>query len=260
VSALRLGRSRHPASRDTGASLRVAMWSGPRNISTAMMRAFENRSDCAVSDEPLYAAFLKQTGLNHPGADEVIAAGECDWRTVAGSLTGPIPNGKSVWYQKHMSHHLLDGMDHAWIHALTNVFLIRHPSAVVASYIRSRAEVQPEDIGLLQQAMLFDELQQASGQAPLVIDSAEFLGDPRAFLQALCSHVGIGFEDAMLRWPPGPRDSDGVWAKHWYHAVWNSSGFESRPERTPALSAAHQAIADACLPAYEKLHAARLRL
>jgi Sulfotransferase domain len=260
MSALRLGRSRHPASRDTSGSLRVAMWSGPRNISTAMMRAFENRSDCAVSDEPLYAAFLKQTGLSHPGADEVIAAGECDWRTVAEALTGPIPNGKSVWYQKHMSHHLLDGMDHAWIHRLTNLFLIRHPSAVVASYIRSRAEVQPEDIGLLQQAMLFDELQQASGQAPLVIDSAEFLGDPRAFLQALCSHVGIGFEDAMLRWPPGPRDSDGVWAKHWYHAVWNSSGFESRPERTPALSAAHQAIADVCLPAYEKLHAARLRL
>jgi len=240
--------------------MRIAMWSGPRNISTALMRAFENRSDCTVSDEPLYAAFLRQTGLDHPGADEVIAAGQCDWRAVAESLTGPVPGGKSLWYQKHMSHHLLDGMAHDWIHALSNVFLIRHPAAVVASYIKSRAEVRPEDIGLLQQAELFEELRQAAGQTPLVIDSAEFLTDPRAFLQALCSHVGIGFEDAMLHWPSGPRDSDGVWAKHWYHAVWQSTGFESRPEQAPALGAEHQAIADACLPAYEKLHAARLRL
>ncbi|MBP6534142.1 MAG: hypothetical protein KA218_03695 [Arenimonas sp.] len=240
--------------------LRLAMWSGPRNISTAMMRAFENRSDCVVSDEPLYAAFLSQTGLDHPGADEVIAAGQSDWRTVADSLTGPVPGGKTLWYQKHMSHHLLDGMAHDWIHALTNVFLIRHPSAVVASYIKSRAEVQPEDIGLLQQADLFDELHLASGQTPLVIDSAEFLANPRAFLQALCGHVGIGFEQAMLHWPAGPRDSDGVWAKHWYHAVWNSTGFECRPEQAPELSAKHREIAGACLSAYEKLHAARLRL
>jgi hypothetical protein len=239
-------------------AVRLAMWSGPRNISTAMMRAFENRSDCVVSDEPLYAAFLQQTGLDHPGRDEVIAAGERDWRTVAGALTGPVPGGRPLWYQKHMSHHLLDGMAHDWIHALTNVFLIRHPAAVVASYIKSRAQIRPEDIGLIQQAVLFDELHLASGQAPLVIDSTEFLTDPRAFLQALCAHVGIGFEDAMLHWPAGPRDSDGIWAKHWYHAVWDSTGFESRPEQTPALSAEHQDIADACLPAYEKLYRQRL--
>ena len=240
--------------------LRLAMWSGPRNISTAMMRAFENRSDCVVSDEPLYAAFLAQTGLDHPGADEVIATGETDWQRVAQTLTGPIPDGKPLWYQKHMSHHLLDGMSHDWIHELTNVFLIRNPDAVVASYIKSRAEVKPEDIGLLQQAELFDELHKTTGRAPLVIDSAEFLGDPRGFLQALCNHVSIGFEEAMLSWPRGPRDSDGIWAKHWYHAVWNSTGFESRPERSPALSTEHQAIADACRPAYDRLHAARLRL
>ena len=129
--------------------LRIAMWSGPRNISTAMMRAFENRSDCTVSDEPLYAAFLHQTGLDHPGAAEVIADGECDWRRVAEAMTGPIPGGKPLWYQKHMSHHLLPGMDREWIHGLSNAFLIRHPNAVVASYIKSRAEVVPEDIGLV---------------------------------------------------------------------------------------------------------------
>lgn len=260
MSEIRLGRSQHPASRDTSASMRVAMWSGPRNISTAMMRAFENRSDCLVSDEPLYAAFLKQTGLDHPGAAEVIAAGECDWLKVAEALTGPIPGGKPLWYQKHMSHHLLPGIAHDWIYGLCNVLLIRRPDAVVASYIKSRAEIAPEDIGLLQQAELYDELLTATGDAPLVIDSGEFLGNPRAFLQALCAHVGIAFEEGMLSWPAGPRDSDGIWAKYWYASVWQSTGFEPRPDRTAKLDPRHQAIADVCRPAYEKLHAARLRL
>lgn len=259
MSGLQSGYSPSPASRNTGAPLRIAMWSGPRNISTAMMRAFENRSDCTVSDEPLYAAFLKQTGLDHPGAAEVIADGECDWRRVADALSGPIPDGKPIWYQKHMSHHLLPGMDREWIHGLGNAFLIRHPNAVVASYIKSRAEVAAEDIGLLQEAALFDELRARSGNTPPVIDSSEFLADPRGHLLALCGHFGIAFEARMLRWPAGPRASDGIWAKYWYDAVWRSTGFESRPERTPALSKAHQAIADACLPAYERLYAARLK-
>jgi hypothetical protein len=240
--------------------MRVAMWSGPRNISTAMMRSFENRDDCVVSDEPLYAAFLKQTGLNHPGAAEVIADGECDWRKVTATLTGAIPENKTLWYQKHMSHHLLNGMDHQWIYALSNVFLIRHPNAVVASYIKSRAEIRPEDIGLLQQAELYDELIRETGKAPLVIDSTEFLLNPRGFLQALCAHVNIPFQEAMLSWPSGPRTSDGIWAKHWYTSVWQSTGFESRPEQLAALNTEHQKIADACLPAYQKLHQQRLLL
>lgn len=260
MSGAHLGRSRHPASCDTSASMRVAMWSGPRNISTAMMRSFENRSDCVVSDEPLYAAFLQQTGLDHPGAAEVIADGECDWRKVTASLTGAIPGNKTLWYQKHMSHHLLDDMDHQWIYALINVFLIRHPNAVVASYIKSRAEIKPEDIGLLQQAELFDELIRETGKIPLVIDSAEFLANPRGFLTALCTHLSIPFQEAMLNWPSGSRASDGIWAKHWYASVWQSTGFESRPEQLAELSAEHQNIADACLPAYLHLHAQRLKL
>ncbi len=260
MSRIRLGRSRHPASRDTSASMRVAMWSGPRNISTAMMRAFENRSDCAVSDEPLYPAFLQQTGLDHPGAADVIAAGECDWRKVAETLTGPIPGAKPLWYQKHMSHHLLPDMDHGWIYGLCNVFLIRHPDAVVASYIKSRASIAATDIGLLQQAGLYDELLAVNGEAPLVIDSTEFLGNPRGFLQALCAHAGVAFEESMLHWPAGARDSDGIWARHWYASVWRSTGFEPRPERQPKLSNAHQSIADTCRPAYEKLAEKRFRL
>lgn len=259
MTSIHPGRSRHTASRDTCASMRIAMWSGPRNISTAMMRAFGNRSDCVVSDEPLYAAYLRQTGLDHPGAAEVIADGECDWRKVAETLTGPIPDGKTLWYQKHMSHHLLPGMTHDWIYGLCNVFLIRQPDAVVASYIKSRAAVAPEDIGLLQQAGLYDELLAATGEAPWVIDSSEFLGNPRGFLQALCAHIGVAFEQSMLNWPAGPRDSDGIWARHWYTSVWQSTGFEPRADGRTILDPCHQAIADACRPAYERLHAVRLK-
>lgn len=241
-------------------SLRIAVWSGPRNISTAMMRAWENRADCVVSDEPLYAAYLAQTGLDHPGRDEVIAAGDTDWRRVASALgEGPAPGNAPIWYQKHMSHHLLPGMDHGWIHALRNVMLVRDPDEVVASYLKSRATVAPEDIGLLQQDRLFDELAQAAGEAPPVIDAGEFLRAPEAQLRALCTRLGIGFDPAMLAWPPGPRESDGVWARHWYDAVWRSTGFESPADRPrPVLSGEGARAADACRPAYERLRAFRL--
>lgn len=240
--------------------LRIGMWSGPRNISTAMMRAWENRPDCAVSDEPLYAAYLARTGLDHPGRDEVIAAGDTDWRRVAAALLGPAPGDKPVWYQKHMAQHLLPGMDHDWIHGLHNVFLIRDPDEVVSSYLRSRATVAPADIGLLQQAELFDELAQATGNPPLVIDSGDFLAAPEPFLRALCAALGLGFTENMLHWPPGRRDSDGVWAPYWYDTVWKSTGFEPASARpAPVLDDAARTVANACRPAYEKLRAARLR-
>lgn len=239
--------------------LRIGMWSGPRTISTAMMRAWENRPDCAVSDEPLYAAYLAMTGLDHPGRDDVIAAGETDWRRVADALLGPVPGGQPLWYQKHMAHHLLPGMEHDWIHGLHNILLIRDPDQVVASYLRSRATVAPEDIGLLQQAALFEELA-AAGRAPTVVDSGDFLAAPEAHLRALCDELGIAFTERMLAWPAGPRESDGVWAPHWYSTVWRSTGFEP-PEARPApvLDAPARAVADACRPAYERLHARRLR-
>jgi hypothetical protein len=241
-------------------TLRIAMWSGPRNISTAMMRAWENRGDCAVSDEPLYAAYLAATGLDHPGREEVIVAGETDWRRVADTLLGPAPGGAPVWYQKHMSHHLLPGMDTDWVLGLRNVFLIRDPADVVASYIKSRATVVPEDIGLLQQARLFERLRARTGDAPMVVDAADFLRAPEAHLRAICDAMGIGFTPRMLSWPPGPRASDGVWAPHWYEAVWKSSGFEPWHSREGVLAGDALAAADACRPAYESLHAQRLRV
>jgi hypothetical protein len=243
---------------NVAAPLRIAMWSGPRNISTAMMRAWENRGDCAVSDEPLYAAYLAATGLDHPAREQVIAAGEADPAKVVASLLGPVPAGKPLWYQKHMSHHLLPGMAHDWIHALHNVLLIRDPVEVVASYVKSRATVTPDDIGLPQQAELFDELAERAGAAPLVIDAADFLRAPEAHLRALCAHLGIEFSERMLHWPAGPRDSDGVWAPHWYEAVWASTGFEPWHAREVRLGGEPARVAEAGRPAYEKLFAHRL--
>jgi len=234
--------------------LRIAAWSGPRNISTAMMRAWENRDDCAVVDEPLYAHYLHVTQLDHPARDEVIATGCTDWRAVVDALTtGPVPGGRAVWYQKHMSHHLLPGMDTGWVHALSNVFLIRDPALVAASYVKSRANVSAADLGLVQQAGLFDEVAQRLGHAPPVIDAERFLRDPRAQLRALCATLGIGFSERMLHWPAGPRASDGVWAPYWYDAVWRSTGFEPWRERQVALEGDAARAAEACRAAYERL-------
>jgi hypothetical protein len=237
--------------------VRLAMWSGPRNISTAMMRSWENRTDSVVVDEPLYAHYLEVTGLDHPGRDEVIATGETDWRVVVEQLLGPVPVGVGVFYQKHMTHHLTDDIDHGWVASLTNVLLIRDPREVVASYLRSREQVTADDIGLPQQTRLYDELS-AAGSAPLVIEATDFLREPGGYLRSLCGRIGVQFTDRMLRWPPGPRSSDGVWGKYWYTAVWASTGF-SAPEQHShtALPAAAEEVASACRPLYERLHERR---
>jgi hypothetical protein len=239
--------------------LRIAMWSGPRNISTAMMRAWENRGDCAVSDEPLYAAYLATTGADHPMREEVIAAGETDWRMVVAALLGPAPDDRPIWYQKHMTHHLLPEMDRGWISGLTNVLLIRDPREVVASYLKSRSTVTADDIGLPQQIALYDELV-AIGNPPPIIDAGDFLHAPEAHLRALCTWLDIEFSNRMLHWPSGPRTSDGIWAPHWYAHVWQSTGFDRPSPRETHLSGQAAEVADACLPHYQKLHAQRLKV
>jgi hypothetical protein len=236
--------------------VRLAMWSGPRNISTAMMRAWENRSDSLVVDEPLYAHYLAATGIDHPGREEVLASGDTDWRHVVAALLGPVPAGVRVYYQKHMTHHLVDDVEHDWIGRLYNVLLIRDPREVVASYLRSRSTVTPDDIGLPQQVRLYDELT-ATGTAPLVIDAADFLQAPERYLRALCDRHGLPFEAGMLSWPAGRRDSDGVWAPYWYAAVEASTGFEPYRPRDVHLTGAAAEVAATCLPMYERLHALR---
>jgi hypothetical protein len=234
---------------------RLAMWSGPRNISTALMRSWENRPDTRVVDEPLYAYYLQQTGLNHPVREEVIAAGEPDWERVVAELTAPLPAG-AVYYQKHMTHHLIPALPREWITELTNVLLIRDPAEVVASYVRSRADVVAEDIGLVQQTDLYDLL---GGDVP-VIDSADFLRDPAAYLGWLCEYAGVPFSDVMLSWPAGPRASDGVWAPYWYDTVLRSTGFEPYRRRRVELTPEGEEVVAATRPAYERLYAARLVL
>lgn len=240
------------------AAVRVAMWSGPRTISTAMMRSWENRPDCAVWDEPFYAAYLRRTGLDHPARAAVIAAGEPDPDAVVAALLGPPPGGAAVFYTKQMSHHLPPGMDLSWTSALRNVLLIREPREVVASYVRSREACEPEDIGLPQLQRLA-AYWSGRGTAAPVVDSADFLADPEAHLRWLCDWLGIGFTPAMLRWPPGPRDSDGVWAPHWYGAVRASTGFGPGRPREVVLSEHDATVAEACRPAYEALREQRLR-
>lgn len=233
--------------------VRLAMWSGPRNISTALLRSWENRPDTRVVDEPLYAYYLAETGLDHPARDEVIAAGDPSWPSVVAELTAPVDG---VYYQKHMTHHLIPQLPRGWIATLTNVLLIRDPAEVVASYVRSRADVVAEDIGLVQQTELYDDLE---GAVP-VIDAADFLREPEGYLRWLCAHVGIDFTDRMLRWAPGPRDSDGVWAPYWYDAVLASTGFEPYRRREVELSGAARAAVDRSRPHYERLYAMRVLL
>lgn len=233
-------------------TIRIAMWSGPRNISTAMMRSFENRADCAVVDEPFYAAYLAGTGLDHPMREAVLAAQPTDWRRVADALVTAEP--APVFYQKQMTHHMLAGFGLDWMAACRNAFLIREPERVLASYVKTRATVTLQDIGVVRQHELFEREAERLGRAPPVVEGAEVLADPRAVLSALCAALGIAFDEAMLAWPAGRRASDGVWAPAWYAAVERSTGFAPpEPGAPPALPDDLRRIAEAARPHYEAL-------
>jgi hypothetical protein len=241
--------------------IRIAMWSGPRNISTAMMRAFENRSDSTVVDEPFYAAYLAASGADHPMRSEVLASQPTDWRVVAQTLLGPIAGDRAVFYQKHMTHHMLPQFGREWTRHCRNAFLIRQPIDVLASYAEVRDEATLEAIGMPQQRELFEEECDRLGRPPPVVDAYDILCDPRGMLSALCSALDIPFLEAMLGWPAGRRDTDGVWAPAWYDAVERSTGFAParRPLAFDELRDDLKPIADAARPFYERLAAHRLR-
>ncbi|MGH3509450.1 MAG: HAD family hydrolase [Nocardioidaceae bacterium] len=239
--------------------MRVGVWSGPRNISTALMRAWENRSDCTVVDEPFYASYLVRTGLDHPVRDRVIASQPQDPDDVVAALEVPPAEGVAVTYVKHMAQHLDESQELTWTLGSRNVLLIREPRQVVASYVRSRESCEPADLGVLQQLRLLSFWRAHEASSP-IIDSGDFLSDPEGYLRWLCAWLGLDFSDRMLSWPAGPRPSDGVWAPHWYAAVWRSTGFEPWRPRTVSLSAHDAAVAEACRPAYDALAAERLVL
>lgn len=236
-----------------GPATRIAMWSGPRTVSTALMRAWENRPDTAVTDEPLYAFYLDRTGLDHPGRDAVIASQPTDWRVVlAGLAQGPLPGGAVIGYAKHMTHHLLPEVDRAALAPFRHAHLIRDPRELLASYARVRAEPTLDDLGLRQQAEIFETF------GGPVVESRDLLAAPEDTLRALCQALGVPFDGRMLAWPAGPRDSDGVWAPWWYDGVRASTGFA--PYRPPAapLPARLEPLADRCLPHFDRLYHYRI--
>ncbi|MFN8178856.1 MAG: HAD family hydrolase [bacterium] len=232
----------------------IAMWSGPRNISTALMRSFGNRPDTDVVDEPLYGHYLAVTGIDHPGREEILASMPTDWRDVVAGLTRAPADGR-IFYQKHMTHHVTPDVGLDWIVPLDNCFLLRDPEEVVRSYRAKREGAAAADLGFEQQARIFDFVVTRTGRVPPVVDARDILENPRRTLSALCDALRIDFREEMLSWPAGRRDTDGVWARHWYDAVERSTGFAPyRPPEEP-LDGTGRALANACRPFYEKLKA-----
>lgn len=237
----------------SGGIIRVAMWSGPRNISTAMMRAWENRQDTAVVDEPFYACYLHHTGIVHPMQDEILDSQSTDWdEVIRFQLQSPLDEGQTIQYQKHMTHHMVAEINHEWFATLKHAFLIRHPADVVASYSRKRGTVTAQDIGFSQQRELFD-MAQSLGLPTPVVESSDVLKNPREKLTKLCAALQIPFDENMLAWPTGRRDSDGAWAPHWYNKVEASSGFAQYQKKNISLTAEQQAVVEECMDDYHAL-------
>jgi hypothetical protein len=241
-------------------TLRIAMWSGPRNLSTAMMRSFGSRADTFVSDEPFYGCFLETSGADHPMRGEVLTAMNCDWRSVMESLRGPAPERAPIWYQKHMWHHMAGPIGYDDFAGFTHAFLIREPERMIASYLRKRESAAFEDFGLERQAEFFERESDRLGHAPPVIDAHDVLTNPEGVLSKLCGALAIPWDPAMLSWAPGRRETDGPWAPHWYGAVEGSTGFGT-PETEPVdLPAEARHLADRCRQYYERLATQRIRV
>lgn len=230
---------------------RIAMWSGPRNISTAMMRAFEARGDCVVEDEPFYARYLALSGTRHPMHEEVLASQPQAASAIMLALTRDLPAGKSVHYQKHMAHHMVGEFDVRWFDGFHHCFLVRDPASMIASYRKKREAVCASDLGLARQRQIYSAVAESTGTAPPVIDAGDVLRDPRAILEPLCTKFGLSYADSMLRWEPGLRPTDGVWAPHWYNAVTKTTGFQPYKPAEVQLGDAELGVLEACLPDYQ---------
>lgn len=239
-------------------TIRIAMWSGPRNLSTAMMRSFEARGDCAVSDEPFYAHYLATSGVVHPMQDEIIAAHEADANTVAAHLTGPAPANAPVWYQKHMPHHMIEGVPRDWFSDMRHAVLIRSPERVVASFDAKRPAPSLEDIGVPQMDDVIADIVSATGDHPPIIEAEDVRANPAGMMRALCAALDIPWQSAMLQWPTGRRTTDGVWGQHWYGAVEGSTGFAPPADPSEDLPEHLRAVAQTARPSFERLQARKL--
>lgn len=242
----------------TNRPLCIAMWSGPRNMSTTMMRSFGARADTMCVDEPFYATYLSRTGHRHPMTDDILASQSSDPNAVAEAMRNGPGCGAQIFYQKHMTHHMLPTVPRDWMQACRNVFLIRHPARVIASYARKMPDVTLDAIGFPQQESLFKDALSFEGPPPIVIDSSDILRDPQSMLMALCQALEIPWTEQMLSWPAGPRPEDGVWAPHWYDAVWQSTGFGSPPGPRPTVEPGLQTVYEEALDIHQRLAAYRL--
>jgi len=238
----------------------IAMWSGPRNISTALMRSFENRSDCFVSDEPFYSYFLYKTGLKHPLSNEVINSGLIHYDKIIKYITGPIPSSKNIWYQKHMAHHILEGENIDWIKNMKNCLLIRHPSDVILSYSKKNEINNIQQLGYLQQIEIYKMLTEELGIPPIIIDAQDLLVEPKKMLIEICEILRIKFDKKMLSWSQGSRKTDGIWGKHWYKQVEASTGFKPYIKTNRIISPKYQSLYDECIQYYEFLYQNRIIL
>jgi len=236
----------------------IAMWSGPRNISTALMRSFENRSDSFVSDEPFYSYFLYKTGLKHPLSDEIIKSGMIDYNEIIKYILGPIPSSKNIWYQKHMAHHILEGENLEWIKNMRNCLLIRHPSDVIISYSKKYEINSIQQLGYLQQINIYKMLTKEVGISPIIIEAQDLLRNPKMILTQVCKNLRIKFDDKMLSWPSGPRETDGIWGKHWYKQVEASTGFKPYIKTNKVIPLKYQNLYNECIQYYDFLYKNRI--
>ena len=229
------------------------MWSGPRNISTALMRSWESRSDTFVIDEPFYAHYLSVTNVDHPGRDEIIQNGETDQSVVSKGLISDIDDSCSIYFQKHMTHHMIPSVGREWMKDVVNCFLIRDPKDMILSYTKVNSNLSMHSLGLEEQYELFEYVTKINGRAPYVVDSKDILLDPRKTLCLLCEKIGVVFSEEMLSWSKGVRDTDGIWAKYWYDNVINSTGFNTYTEKNEVIRDEYLQLYEDCLKIYEKL-------
>lgn len=237
-------------------AIRIAMWSCPFSRATALMRAFSQRGDTAVLDAPFYAAYLRASGADHPMAREIIAAQPNDWRRVVNQILGPVPDEKPIWFQKHITTHLLPEFGRDWLDQMTHIFLVRRPDNILRSFVTRGLDPDLNAIGILQQADIYDRVCDRLGKAPPVFDADEIAQRPRQQLGALCAALEIPYRNDMLEWPEGPHAADGVWARHWYGAVEASTRFMApKPGHATPLPDHLKTIADHARPIYRRLHA-----
>ena len=233
--------------------IRIAMWSGPRNISTALMRSWESRSDTFVIDEPFYAHYLSVTNVDHPGRDEIIQNGETDQSVVSKGLISDIDDSCSIYFQKHMTHHMIPSVGRDWMKDVVNCFLIRNPKDMILSYTKVNSNLSMHLLGLEDQYELFEYVTKINGRAPTVVDSKDILLDPRETLRLLCEKIGVVFSEEMLSWSKGVRDTDGIWAKYWYYNVINSTGFNIYRQKDDDVPSKYLGLYDECIKIYDEL-------